>query len=130
MQDFDNLASKYILSSMPWGVNLLFSHLQHELLKESVTLCLFTDINTSAMIHIHKPSFHLNLLYQPLNSIIQITYSFPIELNLLNLTGTVCVSWADFHALCIETCLSILLCKMKCVPIVSGLSTEAQTRAV
>lgn len=85
------MASKYILSSpMPWGVNLLFSQLQHEL-QESVTLCLFTDINTSAMIHIHKPSFHPNLLYQPLNSIIQITCSFLIELNLLNFMATVCV---------------------------------------
>lgn len=82
------------------------------------------------MIQIHKPSFHPNLLYQPLNSIIQITCSFLIELNLLNFMGTVCVPWADFHALCIQTCLSMLLCKMKCVPIVFGLSTEVQTRAV
>lgn len=29
-----------------------------------------------------------------------------------------CASWADFHALCNKTPLSMLLCKTKCVPIV------------
>ena len=102
---------KYILSfPMPWGVHLLYSHLQHQLLQELVTLLSHRPGYLSAWSLFMNCSFTLMHYVSHWTTSPRITHLGPIEGNLVNWMGATCMGHEQVPALCPEACLSTCFC--------------------